>query len=170
MEVLSEVNEENGQSVHNYVNMIKISDHALQRLIEYFNAQERPIVIVMWGDHAPDVRQFGLEVPNDPMEGIRYYTTPLLIYNNFGLKISDMPQNISAYRLGACVLNALGLERDTYFNYLSSDNVENLTFCAGLLERDGQFFYDGERYNEVAETIKMLHYDRLFGERYGEEL
>ncbi len=157
-------------NAHNFANMMRLSDDALRELISYFQSQSEPIVIVVWGDHAPAIHQFGMQLPDDPTAKMRYYTTPLLIYSNYGLKITDLPQQVSAYRLGACVLRALGLEADAYFNYLSDEDTPNLTLFSGLLQQDGAFIIDAECYQEEKARLELLHYDRLLGERYGEGL
>ncbi|MGN0997113.1 MAG: LTA synthase family protein [Candidatus Ventricola sp.] len=155
-------------SAQNYANMLKLSDEALRRLIAYFDAQEEPMVIVMWGDHAPSISQFGKTMPAGQESQMRHiYTTPLLIYSNFGLDTSCLPENISSYRLGAYVLRLLGMDCDPYFNYLSSEDAVNLTLFDGLIEQDGEWITDPQRYAEENDSLLLLHYDRLYGEKYG---
>ncbi|MGN0996521.1 MAG: LTA synthase family protein [Candidatus Ventricola sp.] len=155
-------------SARNYVNMLQLSDEALASLIAYFDAQEEPTIIVMWGDHSPYIYRFGLELPVDQKEKLEnYYSTPMMIYSNFDLDTSCLPESISSYRLGAFVLRMLGMDGDAYFNYLSSDEMVNLTLFDGLLERNGAWVKNDRLYEQTKDTLRLLHYDRLYGKRYG---
>lgn len=170
IEVEGELEELDHRNIRNYVNMLKLSDDALRELIGYFDGQQEPTVIVVWGDHAPGISQFGMKLPDSPEQQMTYYNTPILIYSNFGLDASALPKQISAHRLGACVLSLLGMDSDAYLNYLGSPDAQNLTLFSGLMEKDGAFVFDPEAYEQEAEKLMMLHYDRLIGENYGEDL
>lgn len=163
-----ELDSANMLNVSNYVNLLKLSDDDLHELIAYFDAQENPVIIVMWGDHAPTLSWFGLPMPDSLKERmVSCYATPLLIYSNYDLDTSCLPQNISSYRLGACVLRMLGMDGDPYFNYLSADGTVNLTLFGGLIERDGEWSENAALYGQTEEELRVLHYDRLHGEQYG---
>lgn len=169
VKVETELGESEMLNARNYVNMLKLSDRALRELIAYFDAQENPVMIVIWGDHAPSFSQMGMERPIDPVERMRFYTTPILIYNNYGLEVTGLPETMSAYRLGAYVLKLLGMEADPYFNYISSEDCISITMN-GLVERDGKIVEDQELRDQTQEVIRLLHYDRVFGEKYGKEI
>ena len=160
--------ENHATSIHNYVNMLRLSDEALRDLIAYFQKQERPIVVVIWGDHAPAINQFGLSMPSGSEALMRYYTTPYLVWNNYGADFSMIPKKLSSYRLGASVLNALGLG-DTYFRYLSLPQTIDLTLFSGLTAQNGELIYDPALYEQEHMKLLLLHYDRLLGENYGEK-
>jgi len=170
IQVTEELEDSPYQNVFNFSNMLRLSDDALRDLIAYFEVAEEPIVIVVWGDHAPAFNQFGVDVPTDPAAQMHYYTTPLLVYSNYGAKTSGLPAQISGYRLGACILNMLGMESDAYFNYLGAADTPNLTLFGDLIAKDGGFVTDPVLYQEEQETLRLLHYDRLIGENYGESL
>ena len=154
-------------NARNYVNMLKLSDDALCDLIAYFEKQENPVLIVVWGDHAPAIRQFGKKLSGVPAGMLRHYTTPILVYSNYGQDTSVLPENIPSYRLGAYVMRMLGMDRDPFFNYLSSDDVKSVWVYGDLVEKDGKWSADPQTNKEVSDTMLMLHYDRLYGENYG---
>ncbi len=162
-----ELPQEKKRNANNYVNLLKLSDDALKDLIDYFDKQAEPIVIVVWGDHAPAMEQFGITLPDDEVEKMHYYTTPMLIYSNFDLDTSALPEQISGYRLSAFILHLLGLQADPYFNYLASKESVNLTRGHKLIECDGQYKVDDQRYDQEAEKLYLMQYDRVFGENYG---
>ena len=128
-------------------------------------------MVVVWGDHAPNLSFFGIEQPENPIALSEYYETPMMIWNNYGLEITGMPEHMAAYRLGACVLNLLGIKSDAYFNYLSAEETEDLYACAeGMVERGGEAVMDEELYDRVRREMLLLHYDRLMGKNYGAEV
>jgi len=154
-------------NARNYVNMLKVSDDELMRLVSYFEKQENPVLIVVWGDHAPAVRQFGMELPDAPEKLLAYYTTPVLVYSNYGQDTSALPENIVSYRLGAHIMRMLHMDRDPFINYLASEDAESIWVYGGLIEEDGVWKADAEANRQAADTMRMLHYDRLFGGNYG---
>ena len=159
------------QIASNYAYSLKVSTDELKRLLDYFDRQERPVMVVVWGDHAPNLSFFGIEQPENPIALSEYYETPMMIWNNYGLEITGMPEHMAAYRLGACVLNLLGIKSDAYFNYLSAEETEDLYACAeGMVERGGEAVMDEELYDRVRREMLLLHYDRLMGKNYGAEV
>ncbi len=168
--VEEELDEVSMLNARNYVNMVKISDEQLRDLIAYFDQQEDPILIVLWGDHAPAIRQFSKVLPDTPKSMVNYYRTPLLVYSNYGQDTSVLKEDICSYRLGAYVMRMLGMDRDPFINYLSSDDAENVWVYGGLVEQEGEW-QANEKLNEQASAdMLMLHYDRLYGKKYGETL
>ena len=157
------------RSLENYANALKVSDQMLERLLTYFEQQERPVMVVLWGDHSPNQSFFGAENAQSAETAWIDYTTPFLVWSNYGLNTNGLPQTVASYRLGAYALALAGLSRDRYMNYLSSEDAENLFYIRGLMEADGSVFLDEERYQAVEQELRMLHYDRLYGENYGKE-
>ena len=168
VQVLAELEGKAALNARNYVNMVKLSDEALRELIAYFDAQQEPTVIVIWGDHAPTVSQFALDMPSDAAGRMPYYTTPYLVYSNYGLDASAMPDAVTADRLSPCVMRMLGFDRDAYYNYLASEDAASLTGFDGLIAQDGQFVSAPELYKEEAQRRLMIHYGRLQGRQDGE--
>lgn len=167
----SAMTEKEAHVASNFAYSLKVGTDELLRLLEYFDNQERPVMVVVWGDHAPNLSFFGIEQPESPAALSEYYETPLLIWNNYGLEVTGLPENVAAYRLGAYVLRLLGIESDAYFNYLSSDSAENLYACMeGMVEKDGEAVMDEALYERAKQEMLVLHYDRLMGENYGGEV
>ena len=161
--------EETRNQAENYANATLTHVEAVCEFAEALRSRGRPALIVLWGDHAPAVRFLGAELPEAASARARFYTTPLLIWNNYGAEYSWPEAYTAAYRLGAGVLHLLGMDGDGYFRWLSEAERPDMVTALGLLEEDGRFFSDAERYQRLDEDLKALHYDRLIGERYGEE-
>lgn len=169
-----------------YANLLADSDKALEELLTYFQNTEEPTIIVFWGDHSPELGQYGINNVEKQqalaefghMEdglsteeaSMQYYvdihSTPLLIWNNYGLESEDLGQ-ISAYRVGAYALSLAGIRSDAYFNMIAEDDFPNVV--GGILVEDGTI----KKQENAAETIKKqlddmwtLQYDRMFGNQY----
>ena len=152
-----------------YANALRESDIQLQMLTEYFAARQRPVVLVIFGDHAPALSQVGCrQVGSSPEAQCRIHTTPLLIYSNYGLEMpEDTPRTLSAYRLGAVLLHALGFRSDAYYNYLADGAVPNLYGAAGWMVDQNGVHEDAEAFDAALEALNLIRYDRICGEQYG---
>ena len=61
------------------------------------------------------------------------------------------------------------MDSDGYFQWLAEADKPDMVTALGLLEEEENFFRDEKRYQRTDADMKVLHYDRLIGEHYGEE-
>ena len=112
-----------------YLGMLRKSDDALRYLIEYFEAQDEPVIVVFFGDHLPgnnqELRPFydyvlGKEIADLTVEeNAKLYETPFFIWSNTALPEDDI-EVISPNFLGAYVLDIVGARQTPYFEYINS--------------------------------------------------
>ena len=140
------------------------SEAWVEELLEALSRRERPCVVVLWGDHAPGIGDFGLEFGRGS-ESAPYYRTPLLLWNNYGADLGVGEEAVAAYRLGALVLKKLGFRTDAYFNWLA-ELTPDLVESQRMIEEEGRIFADEARYDALDRELLLLHYDRLKGEGY----
>ena len=155
------------KNAENYENAVLEHVEAFLKLIDYLDKQERPAVVVLWGDHAPNVGLFGMEFGTGRALS-QYYKTPLLIWNNYDQDFSLGEEAIAGYRLGAFVLSRIGIRSDPYLNWLADCAKPDLSQSLHMIEEDGAFFEDEEQYEKMNAVLLLLHYDRLLGEHYWE--
>lgn len=148
-----------------YANALKASDEALEMLIAYFEKQERPVVLVLFGDHAPAMESLGYRRENDLDEEYLLHTTPALVYSNYGLDMQST-DTMASYRLGASVLDAIGLCSDRYYNYLADPARENLLNIPGVVIEDNMLVSSEERYTQAYEELAQVYYDRIAGKQF----
>ncbi len=151
--------------IQTYINLVRESDDAFKELIQYFEHVSEPTIIVFYGDHAPghDLPCFMQE--NNDMFQQHKYTTPLIIWDNIGLKKEDLGY-INAFMLSSKVIQMAGITPDTYFKYMNDNTIPTGEF--------GYYYIDGKWTNEdisdeiqsVQDTLWMLQYDRMFGKKY----
>lgn len=156
------------ENASTFANALCESDVQLERLIDYFASRKRPFVLVIFGDHAPALSQVDCHIGGSMEEQYRIHTTPVLVYSNYGLEISkNTSHTLSAYRLGATVMNAIGFRSDAYYNYLSADDTPNLFGADGwIVNRDG-VIHHAEQYDAALEKLNLIRYDRVCGKQYG---
>lgn len=161
-----------------YVNGIYESNVAFAKLVDYFEKQERPVIILMYGDHCPNfntetLASFGMDVSNngDGVDNIAdmliqqvLYTTPFIAYNNF----SDEPfvmdgENITA--ISDKLIDYIGLPstRMTLINkYMRT--ILKTDIRSYMLDRNGDLIkqFTDEQASDL-ETLLMIQYDILYG-------
>lgn len=110
----------------NYLSLIKLSDQALENLIEYFSKADEDTVIVFFGDHQPSN---SVAAPVWKLNGrsgdslteeeeARRYKVPFIIWANYDIEAASNVETSANY-LGSHVLRAAGLSLYDYRNYLS---------------------------------------------------
>ena len=116
-----------------YIEGARDADAMLGQLKEYFSAQEKPVVLVFFGDHLPYLgdNQVGYEELGMAAEPywaeLASYETPFVIWaNDTAFEMLDwsaaveLPETISASFLGAAVLELTGHSSDSsWFSFLN---------------------------------------------------
>ena len=125
--------------VSNYFHGLRDKDIHLQRLIEYFENSDEPVVLVYFSDHLPAFSpsiyaQFYPDIfePNSIQSTVRLHTVPFIIWQNDAAReitpieenfqTAIMPDNmtISSNFLGAYVMQLLGFENlSPFFDYVN---------------------------------------------------
>lgn len=114
------------QALNNYLSLIKISDSALEDLLQYFKEQDEDTIIVFFGDHQPansvaepiwKLQGKSNDTLTDEELNLRYQV-PFIIWANY-----DIPEesNIetSANFLASKVLSVAGIPLSDYNAYLT---------------------------------------------------
>ena len=130
--------------VSTYMTLMRESDKAFEKLIDYFSDVDEPTVIVMFGDHQPGdavaeplMEAAGVELANYSMKSTETrYITPYIIWTNFDTD-AENPGSMSLNYLSAFVTEVAGLPQTASQKYL-----------LGLMEEfptvNSRCFTDGE--------------------------
>lgn len=125
-----------------YVNEVHDTDAFLGLLISTLNAYEEPTVVVMFGDHLPNI-----EMTEDEISGGSLFETEYLIWSNTKQReikgMKNTRKDLYAYQLSSYVLGRLGMN-------------------PGVLTKFHQKYSLKGEYEEEFET---LMYDMLYGDR-----
>ena len=122
----------NGQDdIEQYLSISWETDRAVKRLIEYFDSIDDPTVILIFGDHQPNLDEdlyhkiFDTDVLTPEQEYKKYYT-PCILYANYET-VMPKEDEISANFLAAKLLDAAGIPKNAWFckneEYHDSFNV-----------------------------------------------
>ncbi len=156
------------RNAENYLNSVLSHAEALENLLEHLSASSRPAVVLLWGDHAPNMGNFAVDTGTGAASA-RFYETPVLLWNNYGADLSFGEDAVAMYRLGAVVLRKLGLCADPYLDWLAAEGTPDQLTPLRLLEKDGEFYRDDAEYEKLDATLYLLHYDRLLGDNFSGE-
>ena len=122
-EVVSEFNVKYGKEIiDSYLSLMKKSDDAIKVLIDFFDKEEEPVIILFFGDHnasfSTDLNKIIYDMSFD-YECTNAYITPLFIYNN-KKNIERNINGISANFLSLELLKEANLPFDMIHVYLNN--------------------------------------------------
>ena len=155
-----------------YLNLVKVSDSALEDFIGYFKNVDEPTVIVFFGDHQPRVSNafYSKIMGKGQMqltdeENMEMYKTPFLAWANFDIEEKDNVVTSTNY-LMSTIMDGIGLDMPKYNRLLLEfqKQVPVLT-AVGYRGADGKYYsLDDETspYKEVIDEYNMLQYNELF--------
>lgn len=155
-----------------YLTLANKTDEAFKLLVDYFEKQEEPTIIVMFGDHQPSVEQEFLDkaygVTQDEMTMEQYmgkFKVPFVIWANYELP-DDTIERTSLNFLGQTTLQYAGIEQTPYGEFLNtvSEQIPALTF-AGYFDKEGNAYSHLEetQFDELIHQYSLLQYENLFG-------
>ena len=156
-----------------YLNLIHLSDAALEELITYFEGVDEPTVIVFFGDHEPGLSDAFYEsiLGQDPNtltseESMELYKVPYLIWANYDIE-EQTDYATSINYLESIMAEACGLPQTGYNKFLLelSESVPIIT-GNGYFGADGNFYTlddTSSPYYELLQQYNILEYNHLFG-------
>lgn len=153
-----------------YLSLMKLSDAALQRLIEYFSEAEEDTVIVFFGDHQPtdsvvkDIWTLNGVDPDElsqEQECLRYQV-PFAVWANYDIE-EHSQVSTSANFLGAQVFEWCNIPKSEYQNYLLEVRREFQSITPrSVIDKHGKFIeFDDAK--DALLKYNILQYYRLFG-------
>ncbi len=163
------VTDSNSKTLNNYLSLMKISDEALEYLIDYFSTVEEDTVIIFFGDHQPtnsvvsNIWKLNGKNGNELSEEdeAKRYKVPLIIWSNFDTGITTDFETSTNF-LASRVLELSKLPLYDYSMYLKrlSENYPVVTSMRAE-NSDGE---STEVKNVMGElnNYAILQYNRLF--------
>ena len=166
------------EAVDNYLSLVQESDRALEYLIEYFKTVDEPTIILMFGDHYPDLpEEFTEYISGEKYDDLdiagkeQYFNTPFFIWANYDIPEATGVQTSNNY-LGTMMLEQTGLEMAPY-NYFLKNQQKTIPALnhLGYMDADGIFHtweqgdeaaldqewkYECLQYNNLAEKRRRL--------------
>ncbi|MEE0691903.1 MAG: LTA synthase family protein [Lachnospiraceae bacterium] len=157
------------QATEKYLTLMNETDRALQELLLYFEEQEEPVIVLMFGDHQPSdyitnvVQRISGVQQEDTLDYVQLgYRVPFLVWSNYGLEHTYY-DGISVNYLGGILMEYAGLPLTGYQTYLKG-LMEQLPVITGNVYRgtDGTFHSRTENvYTDILDEYKILQYNYL---------
>lgn len=160
------------EDVNQYLTLLQDTDNAFGSLIDCIKKLNKPTIVLMFGDHLPSLNNtFYEELIGKKQEEYtnneRFlkYTTPYIIWANYDIDLSVIPDMLSVNFLAAHILKVAGIELDDYYSYLYSLSKKYPVISrSGIMDIYGNVYdytVDSECYKDVME-YEILQYNHLF--------
>jgi phosphoglycerol transferase MdoB-like AlkP superfamily enzyme len=157
------------EATEKYLTLMHETDLALQEMVEYFEDQEEPVIIVMFGDHQPSdyitnvIRRICGVQDEDSLEFAQQgYRVPFVIWSNQGLE-HQYYDGISVNYLSTILLEQAQLPLTGYQTYLKGlmgtlPIINANVYC----DADGNYYqYGDSEYADLLNDYKILQYNHL---------
>ena len=155
-----------------HANLIKATDDAFRYLVDYFSSCEEPTVIVMFGDHQPNIGEetyeylIGDEEKLTPEERMEKYKVPFIAWANYDIPEETIEKTSLNY-LYSILADRLDLPMTGYQNYLLDLSRELPVLAAGgYWTKDGSFYELSDEespYFSLVNDYNILEYNYIFG-------
>ena len=156
-------------AVEKYLTLMNRTDRALEELVTYFEKQEEPVILLMFGDHQPSdyitnpvARLTGFDVNSSPEAAQTGYRVPFVIWSNYGLE-QKYYDGISVNYLSSILMQEAGIPLTDYQQYLS-ELMETLPVITGNMYRDGDgnyYSWSDDAYEEELNEYRIIQYNHL---------
>ena len=157
--------------INAYLTLLKVTDDAFRDLISYYEAVDEKTIILMFGDHQPNVETGFLEElygkdydELSPEELALRYQTPFVLWANYDIEEAENV-DISANYLSTLLMDAAGLPKSAYQNFLSELREKLPVITANFaIDADGNF-YSSSEYDQLADVLEdyeIIQYYHLF--------
>lgn len=177
------VNEGYSEEAYNTLNWyfhgIKQTNEALKKLINYFEKEEEPTIVILFGDHNPYLgenalayNELGINIDMNNIEGfVNYYETPYIIYGNnsakqiFNKSFVGKGNTISPIFLMNELFDYCELKGNEYLQYMS-DLKKQVDVINNEYRKENNSFVktSDSEYNNLIEEYKYINY--FYGKNY----
>ncbi|MBO4414090.1 MAG: sulfatase-like hydrolase/transferase [Clostridia bacterium] len=162
-------------ALEQYLTLMKRSDEAFEYLIHYIeNNVTEPTVVLMFGDHqpldsvyAPIYRLNGRYADltsTDPNVQQTRYSTPYVLWANYDVDFSSIPDDLSLNYLAGALVGSLGLEMTPFQNWqLTVRERFPILNAGGFFDTETGSFYDISALETMTDPAaeKIRQYNRV---------
>lgn len=152
-------------SLDEYLSLVKISDQALAYLIGYFEKQEEPVIVCVFGDHQPIVSNIVVEkyhtgADTVPEERMKLFKTPFYIWANYDIEEAE-GYDISMNYLGGLLFRTAGIPLPSNMAYLELLQQDYPIITMNGYEDADENYFDWNG-NDPFEIYRQIQYYQLF--------
>ena len=156
------------RAAEKYLTLIRESDQAFKELVEYFEKQQEPTIILMFGDHQPSdyitnviLRELGLDRDTDDDVYYNNYIVPYIMWSNYDMDTTQV-ENVSLNYLGGMLMEKAGIGLTGYQQFLKDMQQEFPAITANMvMNADGSREAEKDVQSEWIENYHKLVYNHL---------
>lgn len=155
-----------------YETLMKMSDNAIEYLVEYLRNYEKPVILVLFGDHQPDLNdavEDGLMVRHTAESGLEKqqtkYLTQFFIWSNYDTGYRFESKVVSANYLGILTGKAAGLKMTAFDKYLMDQFTQIPAMNKYAFIDKDMIWHNYDEENEFSKWFidyEMIQYNNLF--------
>ena len=150
----------------NYLNLLSISDRSLQQLIEYFEKQSEPVIVLFFGDHQPNMNLSTYDLQenlSDVKIHLKQSITPFFIWANYPIETGYI-EAVSVNYLAPLLLQTAGLPLTGYDEWLLDVMRDYpVVVLSGYADSAGTFTeWDAAEWPQELQLMNHLRYNRLY--------
>lgn len=155
-----------------YLSLVKASDAAFKKLVEYFSNIDEPTIICMFGDHQPNIETefvaslLGVNNINNltiEQEQSRHIT-PFVIWANYDIEEKYIDK-LSANYLSSYVLDIAGVKLTEYNKYLLKlSETLPVIDTVGYIDLGNNYYKwsDNSEYSQMLGEYEKIQYNAIF--------
>lgn len=173
-DVSLQVSDKEYPDVNRYLSLVKKSDEAIEKLINYFSNQDEKTIIVFFGDHFPALDEefykslYGKSLDElDLGETQKMYKVPFFIWANYDIEEQQIECTSINY-LSSILLKTTNLSMTKYDKFLLElqNNVLAIN-SKGYLDSEGKYkevpnSFDSILDNELLNKYRLIQYNNMF--------
>ena len=148
-----------------YLSLCKITDEAFKEFVAYFENQEEPTIIIMFGDHQP--ADYAVSAVNQTdtstLEGAQQqYKVPYILWANYDIEEKEGDVTSANY-LALRVLEAAGIEKTGYQSFLTELQEAVPVITSNMtIDSEGTFHpRNDEAMDQILAPYSILQYNDL---------
>ena len=158
------------EGAERYLNLVKKTDEAFEKLLNYYKSIDDPTVIVMFGDHQPNLSdQFFESLIGEEqvktIEGIaKEHIVPYIIWANYDIPEEEMKE-ISVNYLSTKVIEAAGLKKTPFQCFLTEMEKEIPVITGNYyMGKDGKVreLTNTKGYKKWIDTYHYFQYNQVY--------
>ena len=168
---LKDYNDESHFDINQYLSLVKKSDEAFEYIVNYFKNYDEPTIIMMFGDHQPNLVENYPEVFGQASEEYNKnnYIVPMVLWANYEIKEKNLG-DISMNYLSNILLDNAGIEKNKYMQYLEK-MYQNYPVITTNVYKDSDGNYNN--YESIPEEFTLyeyMQYNNMFDDEKIKEL
>lgn len=164
-----------GDDVNIYLNLVKASDDAFKKLVEYFSNVDEPTMIIMFGDHQPKLNNHFYENVEkgfslgDEYKMFEKYNTPFVIWANYDIE-EQTDVKISANYMGTMVDELAGNSMSGYQQMVNEIRKDiPIITAGGYIGADGKYYHTFDKSSPYYDKIMdycYSEYNNVFDKKH----